>query len=97
MPCADVLITGGQLARAYSWKKEVGKRWASLTEREREVLWLLTEGLDNHAIAGKLCVTIRTIECHVTNILSKLGVASRSGAAAWVHKHLPDDSWKTTI
>ena len=94
--CGQVLITGGQLARAYSWKKEVGERWESLTEREREVLWLLTEGLDNHAIAGKLCVTIRTIECHVTSILSKLDVASRLEAVVWVHQHWPEGLWKTT-
>ncbi|HDD24312.1 MAG TPA: response regulator transcription factor, partial [Chloroflexi bacterium] len=42
--CGEVLITGGQLARTYSWQKEVGERWESLTEREREVLALIVRG-----------------------------------------------------
>lgn len=45
------------------------------------------------AIAEALCVTEKTVEYHVTNILSKLGAASRLEAAAWVHEHIPDDLW----
>ena len=93
----EVFFSGEQRSRARCWREEVGAHWESLTEREREVLRLLSEGLNNHAIAKRLCVTIRTVECHVTSILSKLGVASRLEAVAWVHKHLPDDSWKSTI
>ena len=48
-----------------------------LTEREREVLALMAEGLSNKEIALKLKVTERTVEFHVGNILRKLGVASR--------------------
>jgi two-component system, NarL family, response regulator LiaR len=51
-----------------------------LTEREREVLALLIEGLSNTQIAGKLGVSSSTIKSHVSNILSKLGVASRTEA-----------------
>ena len=93
----EVLFSGEQYARARRWREEVGARWESLTEREQEVLRLLAEGLNNRAIAKRLCVTIRTVECHVTSILSKLGVASRLEAVAWAHKHLPDNSWKSTI
>ena len=51
-----------------------------LTEREREVLALLIEGLNNTQIAGRLTVSPSTIKSHVSNILSKLGVASRTEA-----------------
>ena len=51
-----------------------------LTEREREVLTLMIEGLNNTQIAGRLIVSPSTIKSHVSNILSKLGVASRTEA-----------------
>ena len=51
-----------------------------LTEREREVLALMVEGWNNTQIAGKLMVSPSTIKSHVSNILSKLGVASRTEA-----------------
>jgi len=53
-----------------------------LTEREREVLALMIEGLNNTQIAGKLTVSPSTIKSHVSNILSKLGVASRTEAVS---------------
>jgi len=51
-----------------------------LTEREREVLALMIEGLNNTQIAGRLTVSPSTIKSHVSNILAKLGVASRTEA-----------------
>ena len=51
-----------------------------LTEREREVLSLMIEGLNNTQIAGRLSVSPSTVKSHVSNILSKLGVASRTEA-----------------
>lgn len=51
-----------------------------LTEREREVLTLMVEGLNNVQIAARLTVSPSTIKSHVSNILSKLGVASRTEA-----------------
>ena len=51
-----------------------------LTERERAVLALMVEGLNNTQIAGKLTVSPSTIKSHVSNILAKLGVASRTEA-----------------
>jgi two-component system, NarL family, response regulator LiaR len=51
-----------------------------LTERERDVLALMIEGLNNIQIAGKLGVSPSTIKSHVSNILSKLGVTSRTEA-----------------
>lgn len=51
-----------------------------LTKREREVLALMIEGLNNTQIAGKLNVSPATIKSHVSNILSKLRVSSRTEA-----------------
>lgn len=52
----------------------------NLTEREREVLALMVEGLNNTQIAGRLAVSPSTIKSHVSNILSKLGAESRTEA-----------------
>jgi two-component system, NarL family, response regulator LiaR len=52
----------------------------NLTEREHAVLALMVEGLNNTQIAGRLVVSPSTIKSHVSSILSKLGVASRTEA-----------------
>lgn len=52
-----------------------------LTKREREVLALMIEGLNNTQIAGRLVVSPSTIKTHVSHILSKLGATSRTEAA----------------
>lgn len=58
-----------------------------LSTREREVLALLAEGLSNPAIAERLTISISTAEFHVSNILGKLGVASRTEAVALAMRH----------
>jgi DNA-binding NarL/FixJ family response regulator len=52
-----------------------------LTEREREVLRLVAEGLANKAIADRLAISERTARTHVSNLLAKLGLTSRTQAA----------------
>jgi ATP/maltotriose-dependent transcriptional regulator MalT len=54
-----------------------------LTSREREIAALVAAGKSNAAIASDLVLSSRTVETHVTNILAKLGFASRSQIAAW--------------
>ena len=62
-----------------------------LTEREREVLALMVKGLNNSEIAAKLVVSPSTIKSHVSHILRKLDVTSRTEAAALaVREHLVD-------
>ena len=56
-------------------RRRLEEPMASLTEREREVLGLLAEGMSNRAVAGRLYVTERTVEAHVTQIFQKLGLA----------------------
>jgi NarL family two-component system response regulator LiaR len=58
-----------------------------LTEREREVLALMVEGLNNPDIAERLIVSRSTVKFHVSNILSKLGAASRTEAVSLALKH----------
>jgi len=43
-----------------------------LTEREREILGLMAQGRSNHAIGRELCLTVKTVESHVRNILTRL-------------------------
>ena len=58
-----------------------------LTAREREVLWLVGQGRSNRQIAGRLVITERTARTHVSNVLAKLGLASRTQAALWAVRH----------
>jgi two-component system, NarL family, nitrate/nitrite response regulator NarL len=61
---------------------------AALTQREREILALIEEGLSNKEIARRLRVKLATVKNHVHHILEKLGVSGRGAAAALVRGSL---------
>jgi predicted ATPase/DNA-binding CsgD family transcriptional regulator len=57
---------------------------SALSSRELEIARLIAEGLTNREVATKLFISSRTVETHVTNMLNKLGLGSRSQLARWV-------------
>ncbi|WP_083401433.1 alpha/beta fold hydrolase [Pseudofrankia sp. EUN1h] len=71
------------LDAALTFLGQPARRGQRLTDREFEIAELVTEGLTNHAIAGRLSVAPRTIETHVENIRRKLRMSSRAQIAAW--------------
>lgn len=58
-----------------------------LTDREMEVLLLMTEGKSNQEIADVLFIALKTVKTHVSNILSKLQVQDRTQAVIYAFKH----------
>ena len=59
----------------------------TLTARERDVLGQIASGATNRQIASRLGISERTARTHVSSILAKLGLASRTQAALWVLQH----------
>ncbi len=57
-----------------------------LSERERDVLYLLAQGMTNKDIAHSLMLSVRTVEAHLRSVFDKLGVRSRTEAALWAVK-----------
>jgi NarL family two-component system response regulator LiaR len=73
------------LVRANTQSREINE----LTEREREVLKLMVDGMDNSEIAASLVVSLSTVKYHISNILAKLGVDNRVAAVTTaIHKNL---------
>ncbi|MGH4026842.1 MAG: helix-turn-helix domain-containing protein, partial [Pseudonocardiaceae bacterium] len=64
-----------------------GERPAGLTPRELQVLRLVAAGKSNKAIAAELVLSERTVDRHVSSILTKLGVPSRTAATAYAYAH----------
>jgi len=60
---------------------------AGLSEREREVLALLVEGLANKLIARRLEISEKTVKSHLTRIFRELDVTDRTQAALWAERH----------
>jgi two-component system, NarL family, response regulator DevR len=57
---------------------------AGLTERERDVLELMGEGMTNRQIAERLFLAEKTVKNYVTSVLAKLGMERRTQAVAWI-------------
>ncbi len=63
-----------------------------LSDREQEVLALVSQGLANKHIARRLGITERTVKAHLTHIFQRIGVTDRTQAALWARDHLPRPS-----
>ena len=83
-----------ELDRATALLRQLGgpartgvRRGGLLTDREAEVLALVSQGLSNPQIAQRLYISPKTASHHVSNLLAKLGVQNRAEAAAWAAAH----------
>jgi DNA-binding NarL/FixJ family response regulator len=68
-------------------RRGASSREHELTARELQVLRLLAAGKTNHAIATSLVLAEKTVDRHVSNIYTKLGVSSRAAATAYAYQH----------
>lgn len=75
-PCAAQVILQGFLNGDVQSRPE---RTPRLTGREREIIQLLAEGKGNKEVASELSISVRTAECHRTNIMRKLDLHSMNG------------------
>jgi predicted ATPase/DNA-binding CsgD family transcriptional regulator len=67
------------------------KKVTPLSKRELEVARLVADGMSNKEIASRCFLSERTVETHVSNILNKLGINSRTEVARWVERELGPD------
>jgi DNA-binding NarL/FixJ family response regulator len=87
--------TGGapldpKAARALIESRRAGRDTPQLTDREREVLLLVRDGLANKQIARRLGIAERTVKAHLTSVFQRLGVTDRTQAALWASEHLAE-------
>ena len=82
---ARIRLTGDDASEGPGDRAGAGDGELGLTERELEVLRLVAAGRSNREIAAELFISPKTASVHVSNILGKLGVASRGEAAATAH------------
>lgn len=88
----DPMIVSQVLARLRSptpGRPPIDERLARLTPVERRILKFVAEGLANNDIAKELGYALPTVKKYVSSILSKLRVARRTEAAAYLHRHAP--------
>jgi DNA-binding NarL/FixJ family response regulator/class 3 adenylate cyclase len=74
------MINFFQALNAAPRRENAAQSFPELTEREREVLKLMAQGVSNKVIAEKLVISMKTVSNHITNIFSKLQVADRAQA-----------------
>jgi NarL family two-component system response regulator LiaR len=82
----EAKVTGKMLSRMRQPAAEPGLH-AELTARELEVLRLIAEGRTNTEIADGLCIAVKTVKTHITNILAKLQVDDRTQAAVYAFRN----------
>lgn len=92
----EVWLDGALMARVLGRSGPVGEvarvnpetaRISSLTEREREVIALICEGLQNKLIGERLFISETTVRHHLTSIFDKLGVANRLELVIYAYRH----------
>ena len=76
----------GELSRLSKRRKEK-EEWETLTDREMDVLQLMSQGCSNKDIALSLTISEKTVKNHITNIFRKLQVEDRTQAVLFAIKH----------
>jgi DNA-binding NarL/FixJ family response regulator len=74
-------------ARAILRERRAAAPAADLSDREREVLMLVAEGLPNKLIARRLDISEKTVKAHLTSVFKQIGVTDRTQAALWAERH----------
>jgi len=80
-------FTHDQMKRIEQWQHTIGMELKSLRPREWKVLWQLSAGLSNRAIADWLGISNGTVEKYVSNLLTKFDLKSRSALLSHIHNH----------
>lgn len=78
------IYTPDQLDRVKRWSEVLGTRLRTLGQREWQILWLVSEGMNNDDIARKLSLAENTVEKYVSSIYEKLGLHSRGKLLALI-------------
>jgi len=96
--CADQALNESISARAAALLQtaRVGTSAVALSQREREVLRAVNENLANKEIASMLCISVRTVKFHVSALLSKFGVSTRSQLSNFPGARVFDSAQTTT-
>ena len=81
------VITGMAQASAVKKPDPEAAKIKTLTEREREVIGLVGEGLKNKVIADRLCISETTVRHHLTSVFAKLEVSDRLELVIYAFKH----------
>ena len=76
-----------KVAGAVIASRERPRAAAGLSEREREVVALVAEGLPNKLIARRLEISEKTVKAHLTSVFQQIGVTDRTQAALWASRH----------
>ena len=76
-----------EVSQKVEYRKNHVELHDDLTERERDILALLTKGYENQRIADELFISLKTVKTHVSNILSKLEVSDRTQAVVYAFQH----------
>ena len=84
-PMATKMVIGGYLQAV--GREGAKQSYANLTSREKEVLKLITEGHTNQEVAGRLFISIKTVESHRAHILDKLELHTRADLVKYARTH----------
>lgn len=80
-------VSQTQINEFFQNKNSYTKTFASLSDRETEILQLIAQGLSSKQIAEKVIISKRTVDTHVNNIMIKLNIHTRTGLVGYAIRH----------